>query len=81
NKCFEMNFVVSNEDKETGNLFCTMQTDGAPRTIKINFNEKGFSIETRGPFGNSFLTRFDKYPALHKSEMENALKQAAGVKD
>lgn len=81
NKCFEMNFVVSNEDKETGNLFCTMQTDGAPRTIKINFNEKGFSIETRGPFGNSFLTRFDKYPALHKSEMEKTLKQAAGIKD
>lgn len=81
NKCFELGYVVSNEDRDTGNIFCTKQFEGTPRTMQINFDDKGFLVKTGSPFGGGFFERFDRFPALHKSEMENALKQAAGVKD
>lgn len=85
NKCFELGYVVSNEDKETGNVFCTKGTDSGPRTLLINFDKEGFLVSTKTPLGENrdvlsgFLNKFDKSTKQHKIEMENALKQAAGV--
>lgn len=81
NKCFELGYVVSNEDRDTGNIFCTKQFEGTPRTMQINFNAKSFLVVTQSPFGGGFLARFDRSTPLHKSEMESALKKVAGVKD
>lgn len=80
-KCFEIGYIVANDDRETGNILCTKNVEKGNYTILVNFNSEGFSVTTKGVLaGAGFFEMLDPMPKQRKREMEDALKQAAGIK-
>lgn len=81
-KCYEFGYVVANDDKETGNILCTKNTSMGNYIIQINFDSEGFLVTTQGVLaGVGFLEKLDPVTKKRKTDMENALKQVAGVKN
>lgn len=69
NKCVDLHYTVSTENRLTGNIVCVDKTKAGGNMLIVNFDHTGFLVTMKGNTEN-----------IPKSNMENVLKTAAGVR-
>lgn len=81
-KCLDLHYIVSSEDKNTGNLICVSPTDAGQNLLTTNFDKRGFLVSVKGDMSEMPIvdSMTKKELGERKKQMEDALKKAAGIK-
>ena len=81
-KCLDLHYIVSSDDKNTGNLICVSPTDAGQNVLTTNFDKRGFLVSVKGDMSEMPIVDSMTKKELdeRKKQMEDVLKKAAGIK-
>ena len=73
NKCFDLEYNITSEDRDAGNLICQVLIGTSTWTLSVKINETGFKVTH---VSNELTSLFNPYLAKTKEDMELTLSNA-----
>lgn len=73
NKCFDLKYNITSEDRDAGNLICQVLIGTATWTLSVKINETGFKVTHHS---NELTSLLNPYLAKTKEDMELTLSNA-----
>ena len=73
NKCFDLEYNITSEDRDAGNLICQVLIGSSTWTLSVKINETGFKVTH---VSNELTSLFNPYLAKTKEDMELTLSNA-----
>jgi hypothetical protein len=73
NKCFDLEYNITSEDRDAGNLICQVLIGTSTWTLSVKINETGYKVTH---VSNSLTSLFNPYLTKTKEDMELTLSNA-----
>jgi len=73
NKCFDLEYNITSEDRDAGNLICQVLIGSSTWTLSVKINETGFKVTH---VSNELTSLLNPYLAKTKEDMELTLSNA-----
>lgn len=75
NKCYDLGYAVTNNDKATKNLMCQVQNKGATMALRVRFADEGIYVTYTSSAGSWKMFGGDKlaYKTKQHKDMKEAL--------
>lgn len=73
NKCFDLEYNITSEDRDAGNLICQVLIGTSTWTLSVKINETGFKVTH---VSNELTSLLNPYLAKTKEDMELTLSNA-----
>ena len=75
NKCYDLGYAVTNNDKATKNLMCQVQNKGATMALRVRFADEGIYVTYTSSAGSWKMFGGDKlaYKTKQHKDMKGAL--------
>jgi hypothetical protein len=77
-KCFDLQYNITSEDKNSGNIICQTLVGSATWTMSVQISESGFKVTHQS---NELMDSLNTYLAKRKGDMEATLTNALKAED